>query len=167
MAGRQDSTCCWNHWWNSVDLSRAQLNSSDGGAALPLLVTGLGFGIGGAVTNLGTSCIEASINSAEIKKAEKLLDETLDSIDVVNKTVQGWLDEKEKARLLIIINQGGGGGVSKENVGSIITASMTSRFARVIFKMAGEVAIVRRSKNVAFSSLTFIHLLKLIMQSKL
>ena len=78
------------------------LTVATGGAALPLLVTGLGFGIGGAVTNLGTSCIEASINSAEIKKAKNLLDETLESIDVVERTVQGWLDTKEKARLLYI-----------------------------------------------------------------
>ena len=61
----------------------------------------------------------------------------------------------------------GGGGVSKEDVGSIITASMTSRFALVVFKMAGEVAIVGRSTNVAFSSLTFLHLLKSKMQRQL
>ena len=57
--------------------------------------------------------------------------------------------------------------VSKEDVGSIITASMTSRFALVVFKMAGEVAIVGRSTNVAFSSLTFLHLLKSKMQRQL
>ena len=62
---------------------------------------------------------------------------------------------------------GGGGGVSKEDVGSIITASMTSRFALVVFKMAGEVAIVGRSTNVAFSSLTSLHLLKSKMQRQL
>ena len=67
---------------------------------------------------------------------------------------------------LIPIPQGGEG-VSKEDVGSIITASMTSRFALVVFKMAGEVAIVGRSTNVAFSSLTFLHLLKSKMQRQL
>ena len=65
-----------------------------------------------------------------------------------------------------LVNQGEGG-VSKEDVGSIITASMTSRFALVVFKMAGEVAIVGRSTNVAFSSLTFLHLLKSKMQRQL
>ena len=69
--------------------------------------------------------------------------------------------------LISILSRGGGGGVSKEDVGSIITASMTSRFALVVFKMAGEVAIVGRSTNVAFSSLTFLHLLKSKMQRQL
>ncbi len=44
------------------------------GFATPLLLLGVGFGAGGAVTNLGTSIVEASINSTEIKKAEKDLE---------------------------------------------------------------------------------------------
>ena len=59
-----------------------------GGAATPFLLAGLGFGVGGAVTNIGTSCVEASINSSEIEKAEKLWREALDSINVVTTTVQ-------------------------------------------------------------------------------
>ena len=74
-----------------------------GGAATPFLLAGLGFGVGGAVTNIGTSCVEASINSSEIEKAEKLWREALDSINVVTTTVQSWLDEKEMARIAYIL----------------------------------------------------------------
>ena len=51
------------------------------------------------------------------------------------------------AKLFTLINKAigkvlsgdqGEGGVSKEDVGSIITASMTSRFALVVFKMVGD-----------------------------
>ena len=74
-----------------------------GGAATPFLLAGLGFGVGGAVTNIGTSCVEASINSSEIEKAEKLWREALDSINVVTTTVQSWLDKKEMARIAYIL----------------------------------------------------------------
>ena len=74
-----------------------------GGAATPFLLAGLGFGVGGAVTNIGTSCVEASINSTEIEKAEKLWREALDSINVVTTTVQSWLDKKEMARIAYIL----------------------------------------------------------------
>ena len=74
-----------------------------GGAATPFLLAGLGFGVGGAVTNIGTSCVEASINSSEIEKAEKLWREALDSINVVTTTVQSWLDKKEMARIGYIL----------------------------------------------------------------
>lgn len=74
-----------------------------GGAATPVLLAGLGFGIGGAVTNIGTNCVESSINSAQIKKAEKLLGEALHSINVVHTTVQSWLDKKEKMKILYIL----------------------------------------------------------------
>ena len=70
-----------------------------GGAATPFLLAGLGFGVGGAVTNIGSSCVEASINSSEIGKAEKLWREALDSINVVTTTVQSWLNKKEMARI--------------------------------------------------------------------
>ena len=50
-----------------------------GSAATPFLLAGLGFGVGGAVTNIGTTCAEASINSSEIEKAEKLWRKALDS----------------------------------------------------------------------------------------
>ena len=74
-----------------------------GGAATPFLLAGLGFGVGGAVTNIGTSCVEASINSSEIEKAEKLWREALHSINVVTTTVQSWLDKKEMARIAYIL----------------------------------------------------------------
>ena len=74
-----------------------------GGAATPFLLAGLGFGVGGAVTNIGTSYVEASINSSEIEKAEKLWREALDSINVVTTTVQSWLDKKEMARIAYIL----------------------------------------------------------------
>ncbi|XP_022798650.1 uncharacterized protein LOC111336762 isoform X2 [Stylophora pistillata] len=74
-----------------------------GGAATPVLLAGLGFGISGAVTNLGTSLAESSINSVEIEKAEKLLGETLDSINVVHTTVQSWLKKKEMTRIAYIL----------------------------------------------------------------
>ena len=67
------------------------------GIAAPLLLLGVGVGAGGAVTNLGTSAVETSINSAEIKKAEKELKDC--NIDVTD-CDQLWLDGKEKARLL-------------------------------------------------------------------
>ena len=72
------------------------------GAATPLLVTGLGIGLAGAGTSLVSSFVEASINSTEIKKAEKDLKEALDGINDVNNTIQLWLDRKEKARVLYI-----------------------------------------------------------------
>lgn len=74
-----------------------------GGAATPVLLAGLGFGIGGAVTNIGTSYIESSINSAEIKQAEQIWGKALDSINVVNRTVQGWVDNKEKTKIVYIL----------------------------------------------------------------
>lgn len=80
-------------------LALAGVTVMTGGAATPFLLAGLGFGVGGAVTNIGTSCVEASINSSEIEKAEKLWREALDSINVVTTTVQSWLNKKEMARI--------------------------------------------------------------------
>ena len=70
-----------------------------GSSATPFLLAGLGFGVGGALINVGTSCVEASINSSQIKKAEKLWGEALDSIDIITTTVQRWLDKKDKVRI--------------------------------------------------------------------
>ena len=72
------------------------------GIASPLLLAGMGVGAGGAGTNLGTSIVEASINSSEIKKAEKDLKETFDCINNIRNNVQLWLDRKEEVRLLFI-----------------------------------------------------------------
>ena len=84
-------------------LALAAVTVMTGGAATPFLLAGLGFGVGGAVTNIGTSCVEASINSSEIEKAEKLWREALDSINVVTTTVQSWLNKKEMARIAYIL----------------------------------------------------------------
>ena len=84
-------------------LALAGVTVMTGGAATPFLLAGLGFGVGGAVTNIGTSCVEASINSSEIEKAEKLWREALDSINVVTTTVQSWLNKKEMARIGYIL----------------------------------------------------------------
>ena len=72
------------------------------GAATPLLIAGMAIGGAGASTNLMKSFVESSMNSVIIKKAEKHLGETLDSINDVEKVLQGWLDYKEQARLLYI-----------------------------------------------------------------
>ena len=73
------------------------------GAASPLLLaTGIGFGLGGAAINLGASHIETAATSIEVKKAQKLLNETLDCIDEVNALIKDWLNTKEKARLVYI-----------------------------------------------------------------
>ena len=84
-------------------LALAGVTVMTGGAATPFLLAGLGFGVGGAVTNIGTSCVEASINSSEIEKAEKLWREALDSINAVTTTVQSWLNKKEMARIAYIL----------------------------------------------------------------
>ena len=72
------------------------------GAATPLLLAGIGMGVGGAGANLVTSRKEASINSSEIKKAEEKLKDTKDSISDVHDTIQLWLKTKEHERLLYI-----------------------------------------------------------------
>ena len=72
------------------------------GAAMPLLLAGLGFGVAGAGANVVASIGEAVINSSEIKKAERDLHVTLDSIKEVQATVKKWLVEKDKTKLLYI-----------------------------------------------------------------
>ena len=74
------------------------------GAATPLLIAGLCVGGAGAATNLGTAIVEAVINSAEIKEAEKHLGETIDSVNKVNRIVQEVLMIKERVRLIYIYN---------------------------------------------------------------
>ena len=74
-----------------------------GGAASPLLLaTGVGLGLGGAAINLGSSHIETATNSAEVKRAQRLLKETSDCITEVNYHVKSWLNTKETARLVYI-----------------------------------------------------------------
>ena len=43
-----------------------------------------------------------------------------------------------------------GGGVSKEITGSVLTTSMTSRLASVIFKMADKVVVEEAVKSIEF-----------------
>ncbi len=71
-----------------------------GGAALPLI--GMGIGAAAATTTVGSSIVEAYVNSSEMQQAEKDRKETLDSVNEVNDTVQKWLVEKESRRLLYI-----------------------------------------------------------------
>ena len=75
-----------------------------GGIAAPLLSAGMGFGAAGAVTNLGASFVEATINSKKIKKAENDLKETFDCINDVKNTVEKVLTWKEEARVLYILS---------------------------------------------------------------
>lgn len=72
---------------------------STAGAAAPLLLAGMGFGVAGAGTRVVTDIVKAAIDSSELKKAEKVLKETLGSINEVRNTVQVWLDEKEERSL--------------------------------------------------------------------
>ena len=70
--------------------------------ASPLVYAGLGLGLGSLGINLGPSKIETAINSAEVEKAEKLLNETLDSIDKVQQLITNWPNKKEIARIVYI-----------------------------------------------------------------
>ncbi len=69
------------------------------GAALPLAI---GIGAAAATTTAGSSIVEAYINSSEMQKAEKDRQEALDGVKEVNNTVQKWVVEKDKRRLLYI-----------------------------------------------------------------
>ena len=69
------------------------------GAATPLLVTGISFGVIGAGTNIAGNIKESLINSKEIKKADSDLKEALDSIENVNGTINELLDHKDIPRL--------------------------------------------------------------------
>ena len=72
------------------------------GAAEPVLIAGYAVGAAAAGTNLATRFAETCINSREIKKAEKDLEETLDCISAVDKAVQKLLPLKEKEKLSYI-----------------------------------------------------------------
>lgn len=72
------------------------------GAAAPILLAGTGIGVAGAGANVLTSFYEAAIKSSEIKKAEKDLQETLDSIKEVKEILKAWLVKKDERRLSYI-----------------------------------------------------------------
>ena len=84
-------------------LALASATVVTGGAAMPILLAGLGFGFGGAATNIGTIFVEASINSSVIEKAGKLWGEAIESINDLTTIVHSWLDKKEKARIAYIL----------------------------------------------------------------
>ena len=67
-----------------------------------MVYAGLGLGLGSLGINLGPSKIETAINSAEVENAEKLLNETLDSIDKVQQLITNWPNKKEIARIVYI-----------------------------------------------------------------
>ena len=72
------------------------------GAATPLLIAGAGFGVAGAVTNLGTSAVEASINSAIIQEADGAVGNANRAIEDVRKRIDELKTGKCQARLLIL-----------------------------------------------------------------
>ena len=74
------------------------------GLATPLLVTGLSLGLAGAGTNAVAKIIELVLNSNEIKKANKDLEEASDNIAEVKKLIENRLDKKEKSYLLCMYN---------------------------------------------------------------
>ena len=69
------------------------------GAATPLLVTGISFGVIGAGTNIAGNIKESLINSKEIEKADSDLKKAVDSIRNVRGTIHEWLDHKDISRL--------------------------------------------------------------------
>lgn len=68
------------------------------GAASPLLLFGMTAGFTGGGVNLVASYMEASVNSVQIKKAEKDWMETVDYIKKMKSTAQLWLNS-ESTRL--------------------------------------------------------------------
>ena len=74
------------------------------GLATPLLVTGLSFGVTGAGANAVAKIIELVLNSNEMKKANKDLEEASDSIAEVKKLIDDRLEKKEKSYLLYMYN---------------------------------------------------------------
>ena len=69
------------------------------GAATPVLIAGIVISAPVAVTNLGTSITETLMNSKEVAKAEKDLQETLVCMNNVNNIVKSWLNRKEREKL--------------------------------------------------------------------
>lgn len=69
------------------------------GAAMPLLMLGMGVGFAGAGINVAASYIEAAMNSTSIQKAEKDWIETLKYINDVKTTVQKLQSQGAAMRL--------------------------------------------------------------------
>ena len=69
---------------------------SSAGAATPLMLTGIGFGLSGAGTKIVASFIEAAMNSNEIKKAEEEWKETINDIKNMENKLQELLKKSGK-----------------------------------------------------------------------
>ena len=74
------------------------------GVASPLLSAGLVFGVAGAGTNITAKIIESSINSNEIKRANRDMKEALDSIAEMRNILEDLLDKKETPLMSHTIN---------------------------------------------------------------
>lgn len=58
------------------------------GTASLLVFTGMAVGAVGAGINVGTSCIESSINSSKVEEAERAVKEVMDTIEAMKSRVQ-------------------------------------------------------------------------------
>ena len=65
-------------------------------------VTGVGFGIAGAIVSTRARFIKDAKDLEDTKVAGKLLEETKDNFIAVRKIIHEWLDEKEYARMKYI-----------------------------------------------------------------
>lgn len=65
-------------------------------------VTGLGFGLAGAIVSIKARFIKDGKDLEDYKIAEKLLEETKDNFIAVGKMTHEWLDEKEYGRVIYI-----------------------------------------------------------------
>ena len=74
-----------------------------GGAAAPLLGAGTALGVTAACTNLGTSAVEAKLNSNIIKEAERAVEEANRTIQKVKNQINELREVKNKFRLLFCV----------------------------------------------------------------
>ena len=72
------------------------------GAATPLLIAGTAFGVAGACTNLGTSAVEASINSAIIQEVDGAVEGANRAIQEVRQRINKMRTGKSQVRLLFL-----------------------------------------------------------------
>lgn len=75
---------------------------SSAGAAAPLMLTGIGFGFGGAGTKIVASFIEAAINSDKIKKAEEEWKKTFKGIKNMENELREWVERSGKVRPSVV-----------------------------------------------------------------
>lgn len=72
------------------------------GAATPLLIAGTAFGVAGACTNLGTTFVEASINSAIIQEADSSVEGANRAIQEVRQRINKMKTGKSQVRLMFL-----------------------------------------------------------------